>query len=62
MATYITDPASLALFNAGLPPDECVGGYWQLEPWEQEREAKREARALADIRYREWCQERARRH
>jgi hypothetical protein len=59
MATYVTDPTLLAMFNSGSPPDEQAGGYWQLDVREMEREAKREARAQSDMRYREWCQNRA---
>lgn len=58
MGHYITDPALLAAFNSGLPPDEHAGSYYQVDPWEAEREAKREARAQSDMRYREWCQAR----
>lgn len=60
MATYITDPAELARFNAGLPPDEQAAGFYQLELWELEREAKRDARAQSDMRLRAWYQSRGR--
>lgn len=62
MATYVTDSASLAWFNAGLPPDEQADGYWQLDQHEQEKAVKQEAKAQSDIRLREWYQKRGRRN
>lgn len=58
MGYYVTDPALVAQFNAGLPPDECAGSYYQMDQREIEREEVRRKRWESDQRLREYYQER----
>ena len=39
MGYFVTDPSLIALANAGLPPDEQVGGYYQMDEHEIARAA-----------------------
>lgn len=41
MGYFVTDPSLIALANAGLPPDEQVGGYYQMDEHEIARAAAR---------------------
>ena len=41
MGYFVTDPSLIALANAGLPPDEQVGGYYQMDEYEIARAAAR---------------------
>ena len=59
MATYITDRTSLAQFNAGLPPDEQASGFYLMTAAEQAKWERDTARAISDMRLREWHQARA---
>jgi hypothetical protein len=39
MGYFVTDPSLIALANAGLPPDEQVGAYYQMDEHEIARAA-----------------------
>ena len=41
MGYFVTDPSLIALANAGLPPDEQVGAYYQMDEHEIARAAAR---------------------
>lgn len=60
MGYYVTDPALLALANAGLAHDEQVGIYYQMDQYEIARAEQRERMAESARLYRERVQERHR--
>ena len=41
MGYFVTDPSLIALANAGLPPDEQLGAYYQMDEHEIARAAAR---------------------
>jgi hypothetical protein len=41
MGYFVTDPSLIALANAGLPPNEQVGAYYQMDEHEIARAAAR---------------------
>ncbi len=60
MSTYITDPTLVAVFNAGLPPDEQESGYWQLDQHEMEVQARQDRHRASTMAYIAYRQEDAR--
>ena len=62
MATYHTDATTLALINAGLPPDEQVGGYWEMTQDERNKEARDQEYHLGTLRLQALARERTKHH